>query len=70
MNKGGRYQVHVGCGGTSKTWKVNAKSGWVSGQKNNFRCNDVHPGAKFIPRIGTMIKSQTKGIPYKTCKRI
>ena len=70
LNKGGRHQVHVGCGGTSKAWKVNAKSGWVSGQKNNFRCNDVHPGAKFIPRIGTMIKSQTKGIPYKTCKRI
>lgn len=38
LPNGGRYQVHVGCGGTSQNWATNNKSGWVSGLSNSFTC--------------------------------
>ena len=67
LNKGGRYQVHVGCGGTSKNWKVNAKSGWTSGTNRSFRCNDIHPVAGALGLAVTK-KNLSRGIKYKTCK--
>lgn len=46
LPKGGRYQVHVGCGwknkhwwGGGKVWKTSNKSGYVTGGKN-FTCID------------------------------
>ena len=40
---GGRYQVHVGCGGTSSAWNTNNRSGYVgSGVARNFTCYDVY----------------------------
>jgi hypothetical protein len=38
LPNGGRYQVHVGCGGTSQNWATNNKSGYVSGTSNSFTC--------------------------------
>lgn len=70
LNKGGRYQVHVGCGskpGNSKEWKVNAKSGWTSGSNKKFLCNDISP-ALAAAGIAVFKKNLTKGIAYKTCK--
>lgn len=37
---GGRYQVHVGCGGTPQRWGSNNKSGYVYGGRN-FTCYDT-----------------------------
>lgn len=39
LPKNGRYQVHVGCGGTPTKWKTSNKSAYVSGGKN-FTCID------------------------------
>lgn len=41
LNNGGRYQVHVGCGGSSSRWALDAKSGYVGGSRNSFLCNDI-----------------------------
>lgn len=38
LSMGGRYQVHVGCGGTSQEWATSNKSGYVSGTSNSFVC--------------------------------
>jgi hypothetical protein len=35
------YSLHVGCGGTTSTWKVATYSVTVSGAVNNFVCDDV-----------------------------
>ncbi len=67
LNKGGNYQVHVGCGGTSKSWKVSAKSGWVSGSGKKFRCNDISPALQ-AAGIAVLKKNLTQGIAYQTCK--
>lgn len=55
LPKGGRYQVHVGCGwknkhwwGGGKVWKTNNKSGYVSGGKN-FTCIDYKYPAGYRP---------------------
>ncbi|MGB3697515.1 MAG: hypothetical protein WBA05_08785 [Gordonia sp. (in: high G+C Gram-positive bacteria)] len=69
LNKGGRFQVHVGCGGSSKKWKVNAKSGWVSGTNNRFRCNDISPALQ-AAGVAVFKKNLAQGIPYKTCKKL
>lgn len=70
LNKGGRYQVHVGCGGTAKDWKVNAKSGYVGGAKNNFVCNDIHPALNWFKRLTPLRKLDlTQGVAYKTCSK-
>lgn len=41
LPKGGRYQVHVGCGGSAKKWATNNKSSYVSGRSNSFTCYDT-----------------------------
>lgn len=41
LPNGGRYQVHVGCGGTPQSWASNNKSGYVGGTVNYFTCSDV-----------------------------
>lgn len=41
LPSGGRYQVHVGCGGTSSNWASNNKSSYVGGTTNYFTCYDV-----------------------------
>lgn len=75
LNRGGRYQVHVGCGGSRANWALDAKSGYVSGTKNNFRCNDIpwwlrSLGSAAMKRILGWRVDLTYGIPYGTCSRI
>lgn len=41
LPNGGRYQVHVGCGGTPQNWASNNKSSYVGGTVNYFTCSDV-----------------------------
>lgn len=73
LDKGGRYKVHVGCGGTPQDWGTVLKSTtWVSGTKNNFVCNDAHPLsiAAFKAIAGRIFGKAdlTQGVPYKNCK--
>jgi len=41
LPKGGRYAVHVGCGGSPADWLTTPDSGVVSGTFNDFVCYDV-----------------------------
>ena len=67
LPKGGRYQVHVGCGeknkywwGGGKVWKTNNKSSYVTGGKN-FTCWDVkNPISRKGLRPGAVV-------PYEKC---
>lgn len=73
LSNGGRYQVHVGCGGTSQKWGSNIKSDYVSGNRN-FVCNDVQPwtiGA-FKAVAGRVFGKVdlTRGVPYGKCNTI
>lgn len=74
LDKGGRYQVHVGCGGTPQKWAKNLKSDWVSGSKNDFLCNDAHPlsVAAFKALAGRLLGKAdlTQGVPYGNCKPV
>ncbi|WP_265979191.1 hypothetical protein [Arthrobacter sp. MI7-26] len=73
LNRGGQYQVHVGCGGSSRNWKVDAKSGWVSGSGHRFTCNDI---GNFLALIGNWALKRefgfkvdlTQGVSYGACK--
>ncbi|MCV7277068.1 hypothetical protein [Mycolicibacter arupensis] len=73
LDKGGRYQVHVGCGGTAKNWGSNIKSGYVSGNRN-FVCNDAKPWtiAAFKAVAGRVFGKAdlTQGVPYGKCNVI
>ena len=40
LDRGGEYQVHVGCGGTPDHWASDIHSDDVSGS-HNFLCNDI-----------------------------
>ena len=40
LPKGGEYSLHVGCGGTTSTWKVAAYSDFYGGTVNDFYCYD------------------------------
>lgn len=48
LPNGGRYQVHVGCGGSSGNWATNNKSGYVSGSTNSFTCYDVRGNPMYL----------------------
>jgi len=37
---GGKYAVHVGCGGSPARWLLSAYSGFYGGTYNNFLCYD------------------------------
>ena len=37
---GGEYSLHIGCGGTTSSWKVATYSGYYGGTVNNFYCYD------------------------------
>lgn len=73
LNKGGQYQVHVGCGGSSRAWKVDAQSAFVAGSGHQFTCNDIDP---VLLKIGNWaIKREfgskvdlTHGIPFRVCR--
>ena len=75
LNKGGRYKVHVGCGGTSKKWGMTLKSGYLSGSTNNLACNDINPALQAawgkIPKkaLGSLAKKLdlAQGVKYQTC---
>jgi hypothetical protein len=41
------YSLHVGCGGTSASWKIAVYSPYVSGTANSFDCHDVPGGADY-----------------------
>jgi hypothetical protein len=40
LPKGGEYSVHVGCGGTTSSWKVAEYSNFYGGTVNDFYCYD------------------------------
>jgi len=68
LPKGGRYQVHVGCGlknkywwGGGKVWKTNNKSGYVTGTNRNFTCVDYKYPAGYRP--GSVYNASF----YQTC---
>lgn len=76
LNKGGRYKVHVGCGGSSKKWGMTLKSGYLSGSTNNLACNDVHPALqsawgkipkKALPPAIAKKFDLARGIKFQTC---
>jgi len=64
LNNGGRYQVHVGCGGTPAKWKMDIRSGYVSGTKNSFKCNDIPT------YVGVYRFILGQGVPYDQCKKV
>lgn len=74
LDKGGDYQVHVGCGGTPQKWAKSLKSKDVSGTKNDFVCNDMDrlSVAAFNALVGRMFgrPDLTQGVPYGECKHI
>lgn len=74
LDKGGDYQVHVGCGGTPQKWAKSLKSKNVSGTKNDFLCNDMDwiSVAAFNALVGRMFgrPDLTQGVPYGECKHI
>jgi hypothetical protein len=41
LPKGGKYAVHVGCGGSLSEWLTKPDSKMVPGTVNNFLCHDV-----------------------------
>lgn len=72
LPRGGAYSLNVGCGGTPKRWGITAKTGVVTAARNNFRCNDIHPALDLARKILGLWRGVdlTRGIAYKTCKRI
>lgn len=40
LPSGGKYQVHVGCGGTPVTWTLELRSRYVNPGTNHFLCHD------------------------------
>jgi len=71
LNKGGKFKVNVGCGGTSERWGMSLSSPVVSGTKVNFRCNDIPPMLNQVfKRINPFKFGLSDGIKYGTCKKI
>lgn len=74
LDKGGPYQVHVGCGGTPQKWAKSLKSKDVTGGKNDFLCNDMDriSVAAFNALVGRMFgrPDLTQDVPYGECKHI
>src|SRR5690349_6350669 len=50
LPNGGRYQVHVGCGGSPSAWQTTNRSGYVSGSYNSFTCYDT-PSAYYMYKV-------------------
>jgi hypothetical protein len=44
---GGKYSLHVGCGGSTSQWSTASESRAVSGRFNDFFCNDVADKRRF-----------------------
>jgi hypothetical protein len=68
LDKGGRYKVNVGCGGTSKKWGTSLSSEYLSGTKNNLKCNDVTPVLKQLGKKVVKV-DVTQGVKYLKCGR-
>lgn len=58
LDRGGAYQVHVGCGGRPEKWDNNLKSDYVTGS-HDFLCNDVNPIAEQI--FNSLVRGQLFG---------
>lgn len=73
LNNGGDYQLHVGCGGTSKKWANSLRTPFVNGNRN-FICNDVAPWsmAAFMRLAGPIFgrADLTQGVPYGKCNAV
>lgn len=69
LNKGGRYKVNVGCGGSSKKWGASLSSDYLSGTKNNLKCNDVAPVLKQVGKKVVKV-DVTQGVKYLKCARV
>jgi hypothetical protein len=72
LSQGGDYRVNVGCGGTSKAWKLSLSSGWLVGNAN-LRCNDIPwylvAAQKVLWRLAGKA-DLTQGIAYGACGRV
>jgi hypothetical protein len=77
LDHGGRYQVHVGCGGTPEHWTKDLPSDNVSGS-HDFLCNDMNQlqGAawnairtELFGAFGRKV-DLTQGVPYEHCNTI
>lgn len=68
LNRGGRYKVTVGCGGSSQHWGKSLSSGYLSGVANNLKCNDVNPVLKWFGKKLFRV-DVTQGVKYLTCAK-
>lgn len=68
LDKGGRYKVNVGCGGSSKKWGLSLSSDYLSGTKNNLKCNDVAPVLKQAGKKVVKV-DVTQGVKYQKCAK-
>ena len=68
LNKGGRFKVTVGCGGSSSRWALSLNSGFVAGSNVNFKCNNIHPVLAALGKLVLRV-DLTQGVPYATCQR-
>lgn len=69
LDRGGRYKVSVGCGGTSKNWGKTLTSDMLSGKTNNLKCNDVEPVLKQVGKKVLKV-DVTQGVKYLKCKKV
>jgi len=75
LNRGGAYQVVVGCGGTSARWGQSLRSAWVGAGKNNFMCNNLNwfqvlLGKAVLRKIFGYGPDLSEGVPQGTCKHV
>lgn len=42
-----RYSLHIGCGGTPQKWLLSTTTGFVSGDRNDFSCQDKDSDPRF-----------------------
>jgi hypothetical protein len=77
LDRGGPYQVHVGCGGTPASWASDIPSDNVTGS-HDFLCNDMNQleGAawsavrtEIFGAFGRKV-DLTQGVPYGHCNTI
>jgi hypothetical protein len=69
LDKGGRYRVNVGCGGTPQSWGKSLSSGYMDGTVNNLKCNDLLPFLKWIGKRVIRV-DLSQGVKYLTCAKV
>lgn len=69
LTAGGTYRLNVGCGGSSASWTMTAKSGLLSGSSSKrLVCNDASPALLLLWKVLLPWKwDLSQGIAYGTC---